>query len=273
MSYTSPFRNLDMANLHVDQKTQAKNMVYHQIIGEDPVLLDFLQDKKLDDKRNFKPNPLYNDPSFLNFVSLHFATSYQSLLIQHLSDTNPEKLATVLNLKPRLFTKEDAVMTWLRVELFLEEWKDTVYHLTETIENHEDYDPEALSEAFASPKIQCLNLLPPQFSWFREAYAAALEALSTAFLKARQPQIAINIATNALLLKNGITEQPENISENSFVHTKPKVKPSPKVINSGIAATQQPNWNFARLFWYTILMVLLYLFVFVELRMTFFDGK
>jgi hypothetical protein len=267
MSYTSPFKNLDLADIHVDTKTQSKNMVFHRMIGEDPVLLDFLQDKKIDDKKNFKNNPLYSDPAFLNFVSLDFATNYQSLLIQHLSDVSPEKLATVVNLKPRLLTKEDAVTTWLRVELFLEEWKDAVHHLIETIENHEGYDAAALEDCYELPKIQCLNLLPPQFSWFREEYAFALNALSEALVREKEPQIAGKIAQNARLLKAVGKELPQNIAIHTFINTNQKVD------TLTLSAPQKYQWNMAQLFWYTILMVLLYIFVFVELKMTFFDLK
>jgi hypothetical protein len=254
MHYTSPFQNIGLDaddTFHTSQ-----HLYYHRSIADDAVLLYFLQDENWDAKKPFKTNPIYTNIDFINFISPYFTETYQNLLLQALTEESPEQLNDILQIKPRLMTKEDTANTWHTVESYLDEWKETVKAAVKT----EIMDDGTMQSCYQPSKVACLNLLPPQFSWFRDEYAMELNALSAhIWNKGNQTE-------GALILKNA---QSLTVSE----ETKRAIQTHEHWFQTRLQthSTTKATWDISKILFYTVLMVLLYIFFFVEVKMTLFD--
>lgn len=161
-----------------DQLASLKNWDFHRLIAVDKALLDFLQQKSWTIDSRLKSEPQYNNDAFVEFVSPYFLTSYKSLIIKYLSAQNPKELAAVLNITPRLLTAEDHDDAWFSVESYLDGWKDNLNDMAEQVQNGHVFKDNEVQPFYAFNFIECLNLLPDEFSWFRDSYATSLYNIS-----------------------------------------------------------------------------------------------
>lgn len=254
MSYTSPLQNIGLDT--DDTFHSSQHLYYHRSIADDAVLLHFLQDEKWDASKPFKNNPIYTNIDFINFISPYFTDKYQNLLLHALVEESPEQLHDVLQIKPRLMTKEDIANTWHTVESYLDEWKETVKAAVAT----EIMDEATMQSCYQPSKIACLNLLPPQFSWFRDDYAMELNALSARIWNKGNQTEAGDILKNAQAL--AVSEETKRAIQTHENWFQTRLQTS--------NATKE-TWEISKILLYTVLMVLLYIFFFVEVKMTLFD--
>jgi hypothetical protein len=193
-----------------DKLASIHNWDFHRLVAADAALLDFVQNKAWDEKKALLQEPKYDDYHFIEFISPYFSASYKSLIIKHLSNRSPRNLQAVLNITPRLLTDHDHDEAWFSIESFLDGWKDNLNEIAENVRdvrNGQQYSDKELLPFHAKQFIQCLNLLPNDFIWFRDNYATALFNLSANSWNKEKHYRAIDLVKNARLLD--ISEETE----------------------------------------------------------------
>lgn len=183
-----------------DKLAAVKNWDFHRLIAADKALLGFIENRDWKGQKHLLKEPKYNDAAFIDFVSPYFAESYKLLIIKHLSNRSIKNLAAVLEITPRLLTENDHDDAWFSVESFLDGWKDNLNDIAENVRNGQQYGDKELIPYQAKQFIQCLNLLPDDFMWFRDDYATSLFNLSAYSWNKEQHYRAIDIVKNARLL-------------------------------------------------------------------------
>lgn len=186
-----------------DQLAAVKNWDFHRLIAVDKALLDFLQHKYWKYwiiNNGLKAEPQYNDKAFVEFVSPYFLISYKSLIIKSLSNPNPQQLDSILKITPRLLTDDDHDDAWFSVESFLDGWKDNLNEMAEKVQSGHVYSDKEVKPFYAANFIECLNLLPDDFSWFRDSYATSLYNISAYTWNKENYYRAIDMAKYAQLL-------------------------------------------------------------------------
>lgn len=183
-----------------DKLAGVKNWDFHRLIAADKALLGFIKSKEWDEQKQLLKEPKYNDEAFVDFISPYFSESYKSLIIKHLTGRSPKNLAAVLNITPRLLTDSDHDMAWLSIEMFLEGWKESLNEIAENVRAGQQYADKELIPYQAKPFMQCLNLLPDDYKWFRDDYATSLFNLSAYSWNKEQHYRAMDIVSNARLL-------------------------------------------------------------------------
>ena len=161
-----------------DKLNSIKNWDFHRLVLADKSLLEFVQNRKWEAKNNLLKEPKYDNPEFVEFISPYFFESYKSLIIKNIAERNAYNLKAILNISPRLLTEEDHDNVWFSVESFLNGWKDNLDEIAENVQNGRVYDDNALIPFHGKSFIECLNLLPDEFTYFRDDYATSLFNLS-----------------------------------------------------------------------------------------------
>jgi hypothetical protein len=183
-----------------DKLAEIKNWDFHRLVLKDKALLDFVQNRHWDTKSKLEGTPQYNDPKFVNFISPYFSETYKSLIIKDLSEGKTTHLKSVLNITPRLLTDDDHENVWLSVESFLIGWRDSLDEMGENIKAGKLYDDKELAPYHGKSFMECLNLLPEEFSWFRDDYATSLFNISAYSWNKDKHYRAVFLVKNARLL-------------------------------------------------------------------------
>ena len=184
-----------------DKLGSVKNWDFHRLIAADKALLGFVQHKDWNEQKQLLKEPKYDDAAFIDFVSPYFSESYKYLIIKHLAARSIKNLTAILDITPRLLTDNDHDDVWFSVESFLEGWKDNLNEIAENVRNGQHYTDKELIPYQAKQFIQCLNLLPDDFTWFRDDYATSLFNLSAYSWNKEKHYRAIDIVKNARLLE------------------------------------------------------------------------
>ena len=161
-----------------DKLASLKNWDFHRLIAVDKALLDFLQHKYWIVNNSLKEEPQYNNEAFIEFVSPYFLMSYKSLIIKCLTTQNTLQLKSVLKITPRLLTDDDHDDALFSVESYLDGWKDNLNEMAEEVQSGHVYNDSEVKPFYDAKFIECLNLLPDDFSWFRDSYATSLYNIS-----------------------------------------------------------------------------------------------
>jgi hypothetical protein len=183
-----------------DKLASLENWDFHRLIFADKGLLDFLQNKKWNGQFELLKLDKYNDDSFICFISPYFFECYKSLIIKNIAKGNSGILEKVLNISPRLLTGYDYETAWFLIELFLENWIETLKEIAENIKNGNNYNEEELIHFHRQSFMQCLNLLPNQFEKFRDNYAELIYAISQHFWNQEERHRAMEMVANARFL-------------------------------------------------------------------------
>ena len=235
-----------------DKLASVKNWDFHRLIAADKALLGFIQHKDWNEQKQLLKEPKYNDAAFIDFVSPYFSESYKSLIIKYLANRSLKNLTAVLDITPRLLTDDDHDDVWFSVESFLEGWKDNLNEIAENVQNGQNYTDKELIPYQAKQFIQCLNLLPDDFMWFRDDYATALYNLSAYSWNKEKHYRAIDIVKNARLLE---------VSNETEAMLDERIAWFEEQIGRTHTATSSSSWDGA-----TIFRVLLFvIFVLVKL--------
>lgn len=192
-----------------DKLASIQNWDFHRLIVADKVLLDFLQKREWDVRKQLRKETAYDNEAFVEFVSPYFLESYKSLIIKNIAERRPQNLRAILNITPRLLTEDDHEAVWFSVESFLDGWKDNLNEMAEKVKQGHQYNDGDLIPFHAKPFIGCLNLLPDEFSWFRDDYALSLFNMSAYSWNKEKHYRAIDLVTNARLLD--ISEETEQM--------------------------------------------------------------
>jgi hypothetical protein len=161
-----------------DKLSAIQNWDFHRLVLADKSLLGFVQDRQWHAKNYLKTEAKYDDVDFIEFISPYFAFSYKTLVIKYLTAADVYNLRTIFNISPPLLTEADRDDVWYSVESFLEVWKIDLDDISENVEQGEDYTDKTLLAYHGKSFIDCLNLLPEDFRYFRDDYALSLYNLS-----------------------------------------------------------------------------------------------
>ncbi len=183
-----------------DKLNSIKNWDFHRLVLADKSLLEFVQNRKWEAKSHLLKEAKYDNPEFVEFISPYFFESYKLLIIKNIAERNSYNLKTVLNITPRLLTEEDHDNVWFSVESFLNGWKDNLDEIAENVQNGRVYDDTALIPFHGKSFIECLNLLPDDFVYFRDDYATSLFNLSANSWNKNKHYRAVYLVKNARLL-------------------------------------------------------------------------
>ena len=239
--------------IQFDKLASVKNWDFHRLIAADKALLDFIQHKDWSEGKQLLKEPKYDDAAFIDFVSPYFSESYKYLIIKHLSNRSLKNLTAILDITPRLLTEDDHDDVWFSVESFLEGWKDNLNEIAENVRNGQQYSDKELIPYQAKQFIQCLNLLPDDFMWFRDDYATSLFNLSAYSWNKEKHYRAIDIVKNARLLE--ISNETEAMLDERIAWFEEQIGRS----NTSNSSNSSESWSGATIF--RILLFVIFLFV------------
>jgi len=92
---------------------------YHQAIGNDKLLVDFLEDGLLPTEASFARSNLYDDVLFLQWISPYFYISFTQYCKTCLENCDEDGLRTILR-NPLLLTEYDRERAWIQIAQILE---------------------------------------------------------------------------------------------------------------------------------------------------------
>jgi hypothetical protein len=93
---------------------QENTLSYHDAISKDPVLLRLLEEAGIEPGQHFMSNPLYKDPSFIQWISPWFFISFHRLTLDCF-ETAADLTLTTLFSNPMLMTASDQEQVWIDV--------------------------------------------------------------------------------------------------------------------------------------------------------------
>jgi hypothetical protein len=183
-----------------DKLNSVQNWDFHRLVLADNSLLKFVRDGHWHAKKHLRTEAKYDTPEFIEFISPYFLNTYKSLVVRYVANGDSYNLRTVLNITPRLLTESDNDDVWVNVESFLDGWKDDLDEIAENVKEGHDYTDKALIPYHGKSFIECLNLLPDDFHWFRDDYANSLFNLSAYSWNKNKHYRAAHLVKNARLL-------------------------------------------------------------------------
>jgi hypothetical protein len=183
-----------------DKLNAIQNWDFHRLVLADKALLGFVQDRQWHAKNYLKTEAKYDDLDFIEFISPYFSYSYKTLIVKYLAAGDTYNLRSIFNIAPPLLTEADRDDVWYSVESFLEVWKTDLDDISENVEQGEAYSDKALLPYHGKSFIDCLNLLPEDFQYFRDDYALSLYNLSANSWNKNQHYRAANLVKNARIL-------------------------------------------------------------------------
>jgi hypothetical protein len=183
-----------------DKLNLIQNWDFHRLVLADNSLLEFVRDGHWHAKKHLRTEAKYDKPEFIEFISPYFFRSYKSLIIKYVASGNSYNLRTVLNITPRLLTESDHDDVWIAVESFLDGWKNDLDEIAENVKEGQEYADKVLIPYHGKSFIECLNLLPDDFTYFRDDYASSLFNLSAYSWNQNKHYRAAHLVKNARLL-------------------------------------------------------------------------
>jgi hypothetical protein len=186
----------DAALRYFDELQSQGKLAYHLAIAEDEALCDFLEWGTLP-KRDFLPNPLYQNPDFNAFVGAWYVESYAGLLIEVFKQGNEKKAEQVFAL-PKLWTAGEMDYQFARtLNRALDEFSGRIRLETEHIAGGKYFRFANLEhDFFKVSQIHILNRWPDGTLVARSRYAYALIALADALYDKGENKKALRIMEN-----------------------------------------------------------------------------
>ncbi len=112
-----PFTKSDIID-YFDQLQQDDNILWHNAIAEDKVLVTFLEQATLPNRQKFSDNPLYNDPGFIGWISPYFLLSFTEFSESCFRTTNDDGLRTLFD-NTGLMTDHHQEQAWIFISKIL----------------------------------------------------------------------------------------------------------------------------------------------------------
>jgi hypothetical protein len=181
-----------------DNISEVENWDYHRIIAKDPILLRFLEERKLERDEKILDAPAYQDAAFINFISPYFSYSYTQLVVLCLEKRQPKRMDTLIYNNPFLVTETDAEEIWSEIEQYVNQKIETLDEMSDQVERGVQFTDTETVDFYATGMIECLNLLPKgDFDWVRGRYAIALYNFSANTWNKKNHYRAVDIAEHA----------------------------------------------------------------------------
>jgi hypothetical protein len=146
----------------------------HRHIAEDSTLLNFLENRTLQEDSFFLKTDIYQDESFIEFVSPYFSNSYGHVLFNCLKKNDYTIISKLINHTPKLMTEWDQQ----ECESLAVEWINSRIEILEEIsyqvKKGTRFREKEVSHLYETDFISCLNILTDDFQWLRDKYIMTL---------------------------------------------------------------------------------------------------
>lgn len=144
---------------------------YHSAVGEDRVLLGFLEHARIGRKEQFQKNPLYKNEQFIQWISPYFCHSFTAFMDDcFLEEPDEDGLTSLLN-NNLLMTSGDLEQSWNAVTRI-------IMHDISTLEQFHTKKNETVSLVSGLMEfgyIRLIQLLPQgRFASLRDKYALCM---------------------------------------------------------------------------------------------------
>jgi hypothetical protein len=145
---------------------------YHQAIGNDKLLVDFLEDGLLPTEASFARSSLYDDISFIQWISPYFYTSFTEYCKTCLENCDEDGLRTILR-NPLLLTEYDKERAWIQIGQILEKNIELLHRYEEKAKKKNAAPNVADTSRLINDRLTKTILQLPQtpFSRLRDQYA------------------------------------------------------------------------------------------------------
>lgn len=186
----------DIINLF-DNLNLDKDLHYYIAVAGDPVLLHFLETGKLTGSMRFKPESLYYEDGFINWVSPYYCTSFCRLALQCLTEMRDDEWMA-LSANPLLMNMYDAEKAWQLVENAI---TPNLKKLCRFVQNKGYGDRDAVQALTNFRYISMLQKLPAKrFTALKDEYAWATMQCSVYIFNKVNRATGLTMVENALLL-------------------------------------------------------------------------
>jgi hypothetical protein len=191
-----------------DNISATEKWEYHKLIAGDDLMLQFLQESKLDAESKIKDKPEHTNTDFVRFISPYFSFTFLQVVLECLKKRQPNRMNNLIYKNPYLMTDADAQEVWSKVDVYLNDKIEALDAISDQIPTGVKFDDNDLGEYYAKSMMECLNLLPEgDFDHIRNSYAISMYNFSANAWNAKQRYQAIDFATNAQTLALGDYER------------------------------------------------------------------
>jgi hypothetical protein len=146
---------------------------YHAAVAADPVLLQFLQTGSIKAGKKFNGNPLYQDASFIEFISPFYKAAFNQFVLKAVAASNYDTTGAVFS-NPLLLNGADYDECLSKLHGYLQEKLHNFTLLKNNFTANRYTDLSSLHSYYIYDWILTLNSLPDDFSGYREDYAVEL---------------------------------------------------------------------------------------------------
>jgi hypothetical protein len=152
---------------------------YHQVIGNDKVLVDFLEDGQLPNEASFARSSLYDDVLFIHWISPYFYSSFTEYCKTCLENCDEDGLRTMFR-NPLLLTEYDKERAWIQIGQILEKNIELMRRYYEKATQKKTAPKVADTSLLINDHLTQTILQLPQtpFSRLRDEYAFSAMQLS-----------------------------------------------------------------------------------------------
>lgn len=186
-----------------DQLENGGQMEYHAAIAADPVLLQFLQTGQLRTGQRFSFSPLWQDESFLAFVSPYYKAVFNQHVLKALAAGNYEFIGAVFK-NPVLLHGPDYDECYGKLHGYLQERLTKADELKQHFSNDRWTNISELHSFYIYDWISSLNNLPEDFSSFREDYCIVLYNFSVDLWNGKKKDEAMSMLYGLQSLDSGV---------------------------------------------------------------------
>jgi hypothetical protein len=146
---------------------------YHAAVAADPVLLQFLQSGSIKAGKKFNGNPLYQDASFIEFISPFYKAAFNQFVLKAVATSNYDTTGAVFS-NPLLLNGADYDECLGKLHGYLKEKLHNFTLLKNSFTANRYTDLSSLHSYYIYDWVLTLNSLPDDFSGYREDYAVEL---------------------------------------------------------------------------------------------------
>jgi hypothetical protein len=168
-----PFTKNDIIK-YFDDLLKEDALAYHSAVGDDQVLLGFLEHARMGRKEMFQNNPLYKDEQFIHWISPYFCNSFIAFMDGCFLEPDEDGLTSLLNNR-LLMTPGDLEKSWEAVSRIIMNDISTLqsYHAQDKKKKAPGDVPISLvSSLMEFGYIRMIQLLPQnRFASIRDKYA------------------------------------------------------------------------------------------------------
>ena len=160
-----------------DRLQSTQELIYHQQVAADPVLLHFLETGEMTGR--IADHVLYKDADFLLFIAPYYEPLFTVAILNSLEKQDVPTMEYLFS-GPLLLDGEHITASYRRVLRYLKTMDNQLKATTESINNGAAYRWKYLVHYAQPTLIRLLNILPNEFNKWRSDYGISLINLALA---------------------------------------------------------------------------------------------